>query len=542
MTGGKGSGCSKRRGPNYSATLLLTLLTAWGCGFTPGGTRLSHYPPPPGKTKFMSADTCATCHPVEYREWRTSMHSYAMRSPVFIAFNAFIMQGTGGTLGIFCVRCHSTIGVSQGNGSILPNSERTNMGLQSVTCMTCHGAHTRDGQASALFHNPIPGDPQPIIYGPFYGHDEKGAPDPSMRLIKTPHVARHWSYITQSRFCGTCHDVILPDGSRLEEAFSEWKNSPYARKGITCQNCHMSPVAGKDAPFERGPIVDTDLFPNAPSRPRSSHLFTGPDYSLLHAYGQAALGLSDQDFRELVVKLRQNRETLFHNAAIMTVRCPLTIKPGGKLSLAVSITNSGAGHNLPTGFAAERQVWLEVILRDADRKKLFVSGDFDQNLDLRDDESLQVINGSIPKDRDLFNLQAEFILQDFRGTQTAAPSTTNRLLSPAPFLIPAPIPASITGHPSADRIFKNGIPPFATRTGRYTIAVPVGVKGPLSLSVRLRYRNLPPHLLHVLQISDYAPKLQVIDMNSYQQRITVSGPGELQAFDHGQPIARGGRP
>jgi Cytochrome c554 and c-prime len=506
----------------YSAILVALFVMVSGCGFTPGGTRLSSYPPPPGKTKFFSATQCATCHPVEYREWRTAMHSYAANSPVLVAFNAFIMKGSGGGLGVFCVRCHSTIGVSQGEGSILPNSQRTEVALQSVTCMTCHGAHTRDGQASGIFHNPIPGQPQPIIYGPFYGYDEKGAPNPSMRLIKSPHPSAYWGYLTQSRFCGTCHDVILPDGSRLEEAYSEWKNSPYAREGITCQKCHMSPVAGKDVPFDTGPIVDTDLFPDAPSRPRTSHLFTGPDYSILPHYGQEALGLSNAEFEKLTQQLRHNRETLFRNAATMDVHCPGSVKPGGELDLAVAVTNSGTGHNLPTGFAAERQVWLEVVLKDAGGHVLFVSGNFDKYGDLRDDDSRQVIDGTVPKDRDLFNLQAEFILQDFRGTQTEAPSTTNRLLNPVPFLIPAPTPSSITGYPLTGRIFKEGLPPFATRTADYDIAIPKDAKGPLALSVRLRFRNIPAHLLHVLNLDSHANQLQIVEMQGYKQQIAVS--------------------
>ena len=34
--------------------------------------------------------------------------------------------------------------------------------------------------------------------------------------------------LTTSGFCGTCHDVNLVNGFRLEEAFSEFKNSPAA--------------------------------------------------------------------------------------------------------------------------------------------------------------------------------------------------------------------------------------------------------------------------------------------------------------------------
>ncbi len=508
--------------------LGLALALSGGCGTTPGLTRLSDSTSRvAGKeTKFLNAKECKDCHPVHYKEWRTSMHAYAQNSPAFIAFNNFVVRGSGGTLGVFCDRCHTPIGISSGESPIKPNAQRPETSLDSVGCITCHSVHTRDGQASGFFTNPVPGDPEPTIYGPYYGHDEPGAPDdPEQRVIKAPHRSRKSDYITTARFCGSCHDVFLPDGTRLEEAFVEWRNSPYARKGVICQSCHMGPVPGK--PFARTErvretIVDEDLFPHAPKRYRTNHKFTGPDHSLLPDFGQRDLNLDAEQFKAHEAALEQDRSTLFRNAATIAVTHPDQAAPGKKLRIKVAVTNSGTGHNLPTGFAAERQVWLEVILRDAAGKQLFASGDLDKFGDLRDHDSGEVKAGRLPLDDDLTNFQAQFVLKGFRGTETEAISTTNRLLDPVPFLVPANLANGIMGFPPTARIFKKGIPPLATRTVGYSMEVPDGVQGPLTLSVRLRFRHLPPHLLRDLGQPDLRGKLRIVEMQQYEKPIALA--------------------
>ena len=83
------------------------------------------------------------------------------------------------------------------------------------------------------------------------------------------------------RFCGTCHDVNLVNGFRLEEAFSEFKNSPAARTASSCQDCHMSTEPGVDSGYAEAPAAVVGGKPTAP-RKRTDHMFIGPDYSVVH--------------------------------------------------------------------------------------------------------------------------------------------------------------------------------------------------------------------------------------------------------------------
>ena len=454
------------------------------------------------------------------------MHAFAQHSPVVDAFNRFVMRGSGGAVGSFCIRCHTPIGISAGEGPLRPNADRATVAMDSVSCTVCHSQHTRSGQASGEIPVPVPGSPEPTIYGPYVGYDEAGPSDASARLIKAPHVARRSEFMTTGRFCGACHDVIFPNGVRLEEAFAEWKNSRYARAGVTCQACHMSPVPGKPIPrsdWTKTPIVDEDLFPDAPPRYRTSHKFTGPDYSLVPDFAKADLKLDDGEFRDLEAQLEQDRRTLLQNAATLAVRHPETVAPDGRLAVTVEITNSGTGHNLPTGLTAERQVWVEVVVRDARGRELYTSGDLDESGDLRDWMSEEVAKGAVPLDRDLLNLQSKFILHGFRGTDTEGVSATNRLLDPVPFQNPMSAPVGIIGFtPGYARIFKNGIPPGATRSAVYRVRVPADAAGPIGLSVRLRFRNFPPHLFKALGIPQLREKLRIVDMQSYTREIPIT--------------------
>ena len=51
--------------------------------------------------------------------------------------------------------------------------------------------------------------------------------------------------LPHSGFCASCHEVSVPNGLRLEEAFGEWKTSPANKQGISCQDCHAGKEPGR---------------------------------------------------------------------------------------------------------------------------------------------------------------------------------------------------------------------------------------------------------------------------------------------------------
>ncbi|MCA9309621.1 MAG: hypothetical protein KDA21_00310, partial [Phycisphaerales bacterium] len=201
---------------------------------------------------FPLATECRTCHPDHYREWSVSQHAYAQVSPIFNAMHARITELTNGTNGDFCIRCHTPVGMALGEPLFGPNSERDPVSLEGVTCIVCHRQDESFGKNSG--RTPIrEGDLFAPVNGPRNG-------DEVARVIASPdefgpvvteagrrgrriHAEAHFfEPITQPGFCGSCHDVTLVNGFRLEEAFSEYKQSPAAERGETCQDCHMGKV------------------------------------------------------------------------------------------------------------------------------------------------------------------------------------------------------------------------------------------------------------------------------------------------------------
>jgi len=219
---------------------------------------------------FPSARQCAGCHPKQYEEWSGSMHAYSQHSPVFEAFNNALFKQTGGTSGTFCSRCHTPTGTALGEGGSRPNVHRSRISMEGVTCVSCH--RRSSGHYKSNGRSPI--EPGALVDGCMYGPFDDGK--------AVSHESQGHPYIRSSQFCGECHDVVNPRGVRLEEAFSEWLNSPAAKQGITCQQCHMGPLQGAPVAEDQRPVGRAAKVPGIPEeqiplRHLRDHSFAGPE-------------------------------------------------------------------------------------------------------------------------------------------------------------------------------------------------------------------------------------------------------------------------
>ncbi len=439
---------------------------------------------PAKASNFGEPQQCRQCHQRQYDEWIGSMHAYGQVSPVFLAFNKAVRNmGTGP----FCVRCHTPIGIYTGEDGTMPNEKRAPISLKGVQCDMCHTVEKGYGIVSANF----PLSPGRTKFGPFgagIGGDPKAVRNPFHRSMKA-------DLFKKSEFCGSCHDVIAASGLRIEEAFTEWKESVYSEKGITCQECHMRSLPGQ--PYQKkvtGPaaiIFGVD----SPDRPLSDHSFIGPDNHLINAFPY-------KDKPEETARIQQNylekKKYLLQNCANVEIVAPHAVSPKSKFQVEVRVTNNKAGHGIPTGFTAERQVWIEIVIKDAKDRVLFVSGDLNSNKDLRNSLSPAVKVCDVPLDKWLVNFQSQFIY-------VPRPGVEEEVLLP----------------PLATYVKKHNIMPFQSKSGVYPITVPSDAKGPLRVDVRLRYRNLPPYLLDFLGVGELKDRLVIIDMASASSAIEL---------------------
>ena len=249
-------------------------------------------------TRFPSAAKCGQCHPTQFRQWSVSQHSYAQLSPIFNAMQGKTNRGNNGTQGDFCIRCHTQPGMILGESEFMSNIDRSPIAREGVTCIVCHRITEPMGKISGRL--PLDeGEVTEPVYGPTGRNTELKKAIAAEDLITNPHEQgkkvhgelKKFFRITTSNFCGSCHDVTMFNGFRLEEAFSEYKHSPAAQKGVLCQDCHMGREPGRvlvskqDPNFERvnyafGPAAKVGDFLTAP-RKLTNHMFVGPDYSVV---------------------------------------------------------------------------------------------------------------------------------------------------------------------------------------------------------------------------------------------------------------------
>lgn len=506
--------------------------------------------------RFPSAAECRTCHPRHYREWSVSQHAYTQLSPVFNAMQATITRLTNGTNGDFCIRCHTPVGMALGEPPVMDNLDRHPVSLEGVTCVACH----RVAEPHGKFSGRVPlveGDLHAPVYGPRGGEElERVLASGDHQLVTGPggapgrdiHAeARKLVQLTEPGFCGRCHDVTLADGFRLEEAFSEYKTSPAARAGVACQDCHMGRVPGDpQAGYDVGPAA---VVGGVPTRPRklTNHMIVGPDHSVVHPalfpHDPSAAALAEPrewlefdvgagwgteafeagvpagaafperwataddryDAREVVdghldlLREAEDRRVALLRRGYRLGEIRIDRADRKRLRFRVDVANGIDSHNVPTGFTAERLVYLRVRVTDAEGRVVLVSGDLDANGDLRDRHSVLVASGEVPRDRQLFTLQSRFLTRNVRGGEREQVLAVNHSVDPLPFIRPETVPTVLTGRPRGARIHKVGIEPGGRRQARYVVrGSELGV-GEHRIEVELVAGMVPVNLIEAIQ-------------------------------------------
>ncbi len=312
-------------------------------------------PPPVG---FATAEYCGNCHVEHYRQWSGSMHAYATKDPVFIAMVEKGIADTEGRLDQFCVQCHAPVAsrkgqlpVIEGDGTHTMDLDLTNpLIADGVQCVTCHSIERVNGTQNADF------DLSEVSYFGPTGSEAANIPHPVAKspLFNDP--------AQKSLLCGSCHDVLNPNGARLEATFSEWYSNDFnapqdPEQHKTCGDCHM--------PTYQGPITE-----NGPIKTLHSHRFIGVDQALIADFPQ----------KEEQARLIQD---LLAEAAHLEVRYN-GINKDGDAVVVVAVENVNNGHNLPSGSTADRQVWAHVRITDETGTLVYESGALDENGDLAD--------------------------------------------------------------------------------------------------------------------------------------------------------------
>lgn len=313
----------------------------------------------------------------------------------------------------------------------------------------------------------------------------------------------------------------------------------------------MGKVQGANAGYEEGPAAVVGGVPTA-SRKLTNHYFAGPDYSIIHPgifphnvkaaelktlrewlqfdheagwgtdafedrvaddfeFPDAWFSIDDRyDARKIIDEQLERLEwaadkrlEVLRNGFGLGDIVVEQATPDG-IELSVEVKNLTDGHGVPTGFDAERLIYLEVRATDRDGAQVYVSGDRDPNGDVRDAHSLFVHNGELPLDEDLFSLQTKFVVRLVRGGEREQVLAVNESVSALPFVRPERRPTTLYGRPLGARKHKQTIEPLGRRIARYDIdGDELTGKGPYDVSVKLIAQMVPVNLIAAIQAAGF---------------------------------------
>ncbi len=338
----------------------------------------------------QTAKFCADCHKKEFREWASSLH--AITGPDILYDSSILVNEWeakhGGDLRTerirWCDSCHEPINVLSGGRTPFSTVRETSVLEEGATCILCHSITATDPLAgnaamtSRLTEHQNYLDPSLIMAAP-------------ARHAKDMQARRDNPLMGRSEFCGSCHTEIRPTAVNgefplhLQETYDEWRRSDYARRGVQCQDCHMS-----DDPA----ATIAALKAGKPVRKRLSHRIVGNNYlltdtalpyDLLRGGNPPGKNIHyrQHEFKaDLDTQNRLIHELLRSAADLKLAALPADEK--GQPGIAVAITNSGAGHDLPTGPLDQRYLWIEVKASGADGRTLYHSGWYDADKDEED--------------------------------------------------------------------------------------------------------------------------------------------------------------
>ncbi len=514
---------------------------------------------------YPSAKVCGECHPRQYEQWSNSSHAYASLSPMFNKFEQKINDLASGTINSFCVRCHASVGTALGERRDIAWWDRSAASREGITCVTCHRVGNGYGKTNAA-RRITPGGIHEAVFGPFdtqggikaiseatdlqllVSHDQPDRPDESdgTKWIRIHQAAVQSEFITKSEFCATCHQVQVHPGIKLETVWEEYRSSPAAKEGITCQQCHMSTNPGLPSGFATGWAAMINGKTVREDRPLTDHTFVGPGYPISHPglfpfrmeespftpqqwlkfnyrdkWGSAdfeskvaasytfppewqnpadrkkAWGIVEENLVRWEDR-RKQREKLLETASDLDGPFFKGRPEVGKtFSFEYKITNRNKGHNLPSGsLGAQPELWLNVALIDPDGKRIWESGYVDSDGDVADFQSADVQNGLIEHDDQLVSMQAKFITTNLKGTDREMYLPINLDFDQLPFIRPGGTPVSLLNHPPFARMEKRSIPPLGSRLAKYKVPGKLLTKaGTYQLAVRLRARTEPIYFM-----------------------------------------------
>ncbi|GIK64992.1 MAG: hypothetical protein BroJett018_27860 [Chloroflexota bacterium] len=336
-------------------------VTAWSLGYLTGESEVKQADTPIAitLTRYYTTDNpdyawfshegatgslaCSNCH-VCYDEWLADAHSRSAVNPrVLSVYNGTDLNGTKGAvtqyefdqaagieiplapslgqdgvgvgfrldypdLGGNCATCHAPAAALNAESAYqVDMNTLSGIETEGVFCEFCH-------KTGAVTLNPVTNIPNISLPGVLSMQLYRPAEDEELffgNLDDVPQPDTYLPLFEESAFCAPCHTGNFW-GTTIYNSYGEWLASPYSdpERGKTCQDCHMPPV-------------DYEYF----VFPERGGLARNPETVFSHRMPGAA------------------DTNLLENTAELDVKA---VCKNGQLAVTVAVTNTGAGHDIPT--------------------------------------------------------------------------------------------------------------------------------------------------------------------------------------------------
>jgi hypothetical protein len=206
--------------------------------------------------EYYKPEFCGTsCHTDFYQQWKQSMmsQSYTHHWDEIEYFKLAVPHAEKDPIvaevKAGCNGCHAPISFLVGDVPP-PTPEKKSRANEGVSCDLCHTVTGFKGDVPHNFN--FISEPGKTKYGPREG---KNSPE---------HNLKKSEFLGTGDFCGTCHNEKDPYGIWVKSTHLEWKEGPYSKQGVKCQDCHMTYAPGISASMgNQYPDVRQHLFHGA---------------------------------------------------------------------------------------------------------------------------------------------------------------------------------------------------------------------------------------------------------------------------------------
>jgi len=186
----------------------------------------------------LHPEACAQCHSEQFNAWRESLHAHAYSSGLVGQFPSM-----GHAAGNNCLACHA------------PLAEQSYPDVQSMLKSVQLRLEHREGFDFEAKPDSVPASRAlPLRHSGVScavchvrGWKRFGPPPKASGAVGFQNTSAHGGFTAtkvfeDSQFCAKCHQFpqsAAINGKPLENTVFEWGKSDFARRGISCQQCHM---------------------------------------------------------------------------------------------------------------------------------------------------------------------------------------------------------------------------------------------------------------------------------------------------------------